>query len=216
MLLGIFGGTFDPIHLGHRYAIDLACQHLPFERVHWVLSARPPHKNSVSAAIEHRYAMLNEALAEAPMYVADATEIQRPTKSYTIDTVKAFKQRYPEADLCVIIGGDSLITLPTWYQYETLMASVNWVVMHRPGYPLQVPSEIKPRLVESSAELMQHSSGKVWVLKNSDFDVSSTQLRHTLSAKQGRQTPLVNEYLAPAVLNYIRAHDLYRASKLKQ
>ncbi len=213
MLIGIFGGTFDPVHLGHKRALDALHQTLPVGRVHWVLSARPPHKESVSASIEHRFAMLELALKDAPHYVADASEIERQAKSYTIDTVELFRQRYPQADLCVIIGADSLLTLPTWHRYQALMASVNWVIMHRPGYPLEVPSEIKPRLVESPAELLQYKHGKVWVFDASDFNISSTQLRHAISTEQTQPASLVNEFLAPQVLSYIQTHKLYKISQ---
>ncbi len=216
MLIGIFGGTFDPIHLGHIGAVGVLCDQLPIDRVHWVLSARPPHKDEVSATIEQRFEMLQLALRGESRFVADDTEIKRQEKSYTIDTVRAFQQHFPEAKLCVIIGGDSLHNLHSWRQYDELMRTVNWVVMHRPGYPLQAPSELASCLVESPAELLQHDAGKIWVCETSNFDVSSTQLRRALAEPGGWQQPLAQEFLSPLVIDYIHTQKIYMMSEGSQ
>lgn len=224
-MIGIFGGTFDPVHIGHRSAIDQLCESLPLQKVHWVLSARPPHKDQVSASISQRFAMLKLALADQSKYLADDTEIKRPTKSYTIDTVEAFKRKYPDERLCVVIGADSLQNLHTWRQYDDLMRSVNWLVMHRPRYPLEVPRELTSRLVESPADLLNYECGKVWLFSGSHFDVSSTEIRNALSAhaldtkkswqnaKQTDKQQLVREFLSQNVIDYIRTHNLYTLPK---
>ncbi len=232
-MIGIFGGTFDPVHLGHRQAVDQLLDRLPMELLHWVLSARPPHKDQVTASTAHRFAMLGLALLDEPRYLADDTEIVRAQKSYTIDTVYAFKKRYPEKPLCVVIGGDSLQNLHSWRQYEELMRSVNWVVMHRPGYPLEVPRELESRLVESPAELLKHKSGKLWVFSDSNIDVSSTQLRNALAEFQKTGIPsssmidslidesseharMVRDFLDRKVLSYIREHKLYATHDIER
>ncbi len=213
MLIGIFGGTFDPVHLGHRKAVDQLNEHLQFDQVHWVLSARPPHKDAVSADIEHRFKMLELALADEPRYIPDRTEVERSTKSYTIDTVEAFHQRFPQAKLVVIIGGDSVHNLPTWHRYHDLMNSVNWVVMNRPGYLLKVPSELKARLVESPAQLLQHANGKIWLYTESEHRVSSTQIRKNL-VNDAHSTELVREpNLQAQVYDYICRQQLYKLPK---
>lgn len=209
-LIAIFGGTFDPIHKGHLGAMALICKEIPFDRVHWVLSARPPHKDQTTASIEHRFAMMELALADDPRYIADDTEIKRQTKSYTIDTVTTFRDSNPGAQLFVIIGGDSLIDLPQWHRYPELIDAVNWVVMRRPGYAFDVPIELSERFVSSPADLMQHSAGKIWCFDQSDFDVSSTELRAELSQMPGK---LAKEFLPSVVLNYIREHQLYKIER---
>lgn len=219
-LIGIFGGTFDPIHKGHLNAVDLVCQHLDFNCIHWVLSARPPHKNQVTASVEHRFEMLKLALADSPNYIADNTEITRPRTSYTIDTIATFKQRYPDSSLCMIIGGDSLAKLPQWHRYAELIESVNWVVMRRPGYSPEVPQLLTDRFVDSPKALNQSRGGKIWCFGQSDFDVSSTQLRAALSHFSSLATTnqstregvpdLVKQFIANAVINYIREQQLYK------
>jgi len=208
-LIGIFGGTFDPIHQGHLASLDLLCEQIDFARVHWVLSARPPHKGQTSASIEHRFAMLQLALAKKTTYVADDTEIVRQAKSYTIDTIKTFERTYPNDKLCLIIGGDSLLKLHSWHRYEALLDRVSWVVMHRPGYPLEVPEELQSRIVATPQELAV-TPGSMLLFKQSDFNVSSTWLRAELAKPEGHQAALVKQFMPSAVINYIRKQQLYK------
>jgi len=209
-VIGIFGGTFDPIHNGHLEAINLLCSEVSFDSIHWVLSARPPHKDQVSAAIDDRFAMMQLALQSNPLFKADDIEIRRQTKSYTIDTVEAFRQRYPDSQLILIIGTDSLNKLPSWHRYQELVEQVNWVVMHRPEHPINIHDEVRQRFVKSVSELNQADGGAFWLFSQSDFNISSTQLRAQLSQKLSLESPLVKEFLASDVIEYIRTRQLYK------
>jgi len=208
-LIGLFGGTFDPIHMGHLRAVALLCDNVRFDQVHWVLSARPPHKDQVSVSVEHRFEMMKLALDSSPRYVADDTEIKRATASYTIDTVEAFQGRYPNSKIIVIIGGDSLLNLPRWHRYDELIDMVDWVVMNRPGYNLNLAkgSNFEPN------ELQQSGCGKIWLFESSDIDISSTQLRSALTDSQSND--LVKEFLPKAVFSYIREQQLYKIPTMK-
>jgi len=210
-LVAIFGGTFDPVHNGHLGAVAQICQKIPFDRVHWVLSARPPHKNQVTASVEHRFEMMQLGLVNNERYVADDIEIRRQEPSFTIDTVEIFKQRHPSANLFVIIGGDSFQRLPSWHRYAELIEQVNWVVMHRPGHSLKAPPELTERLIDSPEEFSAVAGGKIWCYENSDFDISSTILREELKQQAG---VLAKEYLPSAILNYIREHQLYKIESM--
>lgn len=211
--IGIFGGTFDPVHFGHLNAVDMVCKQLLLTKVHWVLSARPPHKNGVRGSIEHRFQMLRLALAANDVFFADDTEIIRQKKSYTIDTVETFKQRYPDAGIVMIIGGDSLLSLPKWHRYPELVDSVNWVVMNRPGYPLVLPDELSKRLVSSPQELPLESCGKIWIFEQSEFEISSTELRTELAMQKSDK--LSKEFLSEAVFAYIKAQQVYKIRAMK-
>ncbi len=214
-LVGIFGGTFDPIHKGHLGAVEQVSAHIPFDRIHWVLSARPPHKDQTSVSIEHRFAMLNLALNGNSAYIADDTEIKRASKSYTIDTVVSLQQQYPDASFYVIIGGDSLISLPRWHCYSELIEQVNWVVMHRPGYSLDVPAQLSSRFVDSPERLQGSDGGKIWCMEQSNFAISSTELRAELGSSSQTHTQLARDFLPSSVLTYIRQHQLYTIHSMK-
>ena len=216
--VGIFGGTFDPVHQGHIRAVDMVCQQfrlacMPLVKVHWVLSARPPHKNQTSAAIAHRFKMLQLALLESDGYIADNTEIKRQKTSYTVDTVNEFKQRYPDTGIVVIIGGDSLLSLPTWHRSQELLNAVNWVVMNRPGYPLKLSPDLTSRMVNCPQDLSQSKGGKIWIFEQPEFSISSTALRTELVTQ--KSTELSKEFLSDAVFNYIKAQQLYKIRAMK-
>ncbi len=211
-LIGLFGGTFDPIHLGHLQSVSLLDKVLGFNRVYWVLSARPPHKESINVSIEHRYAMLQLVLQNHSNFVADDTEIARADKSYTYTTVESFRERYPEKSLCLIIGGDSLHNLHTWYRYEDLLEQVNLIVMQRPGYTMQLPSFLHKRQVQSRNQFNADKVGQLLLFRNSDFDVSSTKIRNILAEKKSSKSDqiLIKNFLPQSVTNYIEQHKLYK------
>lgn len=214
-LIGLFGGTFDPVHRGHISALKVLCKEISFEQINWVLSAQPPHKDQISASIEHRFAMLKAALSDVDNYIADDTEIIRQAnspnaKSYTIDTIAEFRARYPNANICLIIGGDSLLNLPSWHRYSELVESANWIVMHRPGYELVIPPELSSRIVSSAAELLNWPAGKLFVFKQSDFDISSTELRAQLQKNNWQDSDFVQKNLTNSVITYIQQQHLYR------
>ena len=218
-LIGLFGGTFDPVHKGHLNSLNLLCEEIPFTQINWILSAQPPHKDKTNASAEHRFAMLKATISKVDNYIADDSEIVRltsspNTKSYTIDTVNEFRAANPDSNLCLIIGGDSLINLPTWHRYAELVESVNWVVMHRPGYELVIPQELNDRLVNSASELIRSPSGKLFVFEQSDFDISSTELRAALQNSNWQDSDLVQKNLTKSVISYIQQHQLYKISSM--
>ncbi len=216
--IAIFGGTFDPIHRGHLNSVKLLEAKLNFDAIHWVLSARPPHKDQTSASIVERFEMMQLALADFANQVADDTEIKRHAESYTVDTVETFKARFSQAKLTVIIGGDSLLSLPKWHRYPELVEMVNWVVMNRPGYELDLVDELQQRLVAEAADLSTYKGGKIWVFEDSQFDVSSTALRAELQAfaEDPKISPkLSKEFLPEAVFTYIQQRHLYKIAAIE-
>jgi len=185
-----------------------------------VLSARPPHKDQVSASIEQRFEMLQLALKGSDIYLADDVEISRQEKSYTIDTVEYFRQCYPNAKLLVIIGSDSLLNLPSWHRYSELVEQVNWIVMHRPGYSLQLndplDNELACRFTDDAAQFNASDGGALWLFENSNFSISSTQLRAELATPNANeQESLVKQFIASDVISYIRARHLYKIKPMK-
>ncbi len=220
-LLGIFGGTFDPVHQGHLGAVTQIAEKIEFDSILWVVSAKPPHKDQVRAAAQDRLNMLELALEPYSNWQASDIEIQRHAPSYSFDTLTALRERYPDHQLVMLIGGDSLETLPSWYRYPELLDLAHWVVMHRPSYSLKVPERLKPRLVDHVLDLVKAQpddqiESKLWIHENSDFKVSSTQLRQALSVNEETKATkqLITEQLPKAVLNYIQQQQLYKIGSM--
>lgn len=165
--------------------------------------------------------MLQLALGEHSNFIADDTEIRRQAKSYTFDTVESFYRQFPECALTVVIGGDSLLNLPSWHRYSELLERVNWVVLNRPGYVLDLPPELEQRLCQKPDELMTSEGGKIWIFEQSEYAISSSELRAELSAGPRSELftqkglKLCKEFLSDAVFNYIKAQQLYRIRGMK-
>lgn len=210
-LIAIFGGTFDPVHNGHLNAITDLQAVLSFEQVRWVLSARPPHKDQVSADIEERFTMLELALADYSAFVADDIEIRRATTSYTIDTVFELQSDNPQARICLIIGSDSLLNLESWHRYSELIDAVHFVVLSRPGYPINVPLALKSRATRDVDAFLNVETPAVFIFEQSDYQISSTRIRALLALPNtANQQQLLVNMLPQPVFDYIKRHQSYR------
>jgi nicotinate-nucleotide adenylyltransferase len=135
MRIGIFGGTFDPPHIGHQILAAEAASQLKLERVLWVLTPRPPHKqNQPLGDDDARLRMVRAAAAGNSLFAVSTIEFQRPGPHYAADTMDALEHRYPQAKLFYLMGGDSLHDLPTWYEPDRFLQHCSGVgVMRRPG-----------------------------------------------------------------------------------
>ncbi len=133
--LGVFGGTFDPPHLGHLILAAEARYQLHLDRVLWVLTPDPPHKRGQAITpLALRLEMVQAAIADEPVFVLSRVEIDRPGPHYALDTVRLLKAQHPNATLVYLIGGDSLVELPTWYQATAFVAACDEIgVMRRPA-----------------------------------------------------------------------------------
>lgn len=207
-LIGIFGGTFDPVHLGHINAVEDLQAECQFESIFWVLSARPPHKNQVSLSVERRFEVLQLALSGYDKFIPDDTEIKRPYQSWTIDTVTEFRQRFPQHHPCLIIGADSLTSLPSWHRYQELVESASFLVMARPGYVFDLPQELEQRVVSTSQELKAAKNTSIMLIQQTDYDISSTQIRDTI-IKEGADADVLQKWLPTDVIHYIQEHQSY-------
>ena len=196
--IGVFGGTFDPIHLGHLAVARDAADQLGLEVVHFVPAARPPHKpdDDVSPA-EHRVRMVALAIEGEPRFELCTLELEREGPSYTVDTLEEFTRRYgSDADLYYIVGGDTPKELHHWRRPERLLDLARLVVVARPGFASDDSRLIAPDL--------GHPPDRVIVLEGSSRDIASSNLRER--ARQGRS--LLG--LAPtAVAKYIDEQGLY-------
>lgn len=156
MKIGILGGTFNPVHMGHLILAEEVREKLSFERIIFVPANLPPHKAMTDVApAAARFAMIQRAIAENPCLSVSDLEIKRSGRSYTIDTVREFKAVYPADDLYFITGSDLLNYLDGWKDLREIIGMVHFVVATRPGYPLEeIPAEIETvpiRAVDISA-----------------------------------------------------------------
>lgn len=143
--IGIYGGTFDPIHNAHLLIARAAQQEAELDRVLFVVSARPPHKRATACASpEERYAMVEAAVADEPGLEPSRIEMDREGPSYTAETLRQLKARHPDADLFLIMGIDSLVDLPKWKDPQTILELAQLLVVPRPG-EWKTPPELAGR-----------------------------------------------------------------------
>ncbi len=204
MLIGLYGGTFDPVHIGHQHVAQTVVASLGLESLHWVLSARPGHRLDPMTSVDHRWAMLLLACAESPRFVADRTEIDRAGKSFTYLTVKAWREADPTHVPCWIMGLDAYVTLPQWFQWRDLMQECNIVVVERPGESVKLPTVLTDLETEHRVEKLEDQVGQILHLDVPMKEVSATDIRRKIA--QGKS---VEHLLMPSVYHYIRQHQLY-------
>lgn len=197
MRVALFGGTFDPPHVGHIGIATAAADAFQLDRVLFAPAGRQPLKTDAApTAFADRLAMVKLACAEDARF--SASEIDAPradgVPNYTVNTLTALRKSMPEAEIFSLIGADSLLSLPHWKEPEQLLELAEWIVAARPGFPLEDLSKLGFTPLERS---------RIHMLKT-DYDVAATDLRERLH----KGDPCV-EMLLPAVVNYIAAHSVY-------
>jgi nicotinate-nucleotide adenylyltransferase len=198
MKLGILGGTFDPIHLGHVEAASAAARTLALDRVLLMPSRTPPHRTvEPRASIFHRFAMVALAAAEHGMLVSDV-EVRRDGPSYTALTLEALhRDGLSPAQLFFITGSDAFAELSTWYDYPRILQLANFVIVSRPGAPR--PAELN----HTPTSLIPTAPGVISVEANTP-DVSSTDIRRRVGAGES-----IDGLVPSNVAGHIRRHQLY-------
>lgn len=212
MGIGLFGGTFDPVHIGHlRTAVELR-ELLGLEAMHMLPCARPAHRGQPVASAEQRLAMLRLGIGGEPGLVADDRELRRSSLSYTIDTLIDVRAQFgAEVPLYLCVGMDSLVYLNTWHRWRELGDFAHLVVVARPGWQFPQHGETARWLaglgVKDPKSLAQQPCGGVCVEEMTLLPVSSSRVREDLAA--GRSL----RYLVPdCVIDYIERHVLYRSN----
>jgi nicotinate-nucleotide adenylyltransferase len=210
-MIGVLGGTFDPIHYGHLRPASEAKQYLGLQVVHVVPVALPPHRSAPLASAEQRLQMVELAVAEFPGLTPDDCEIRRGGVSYTAQTLEHLRANVG-APLTLLIGADAFFGLPTWYRWERLFELAHVAVMQRPGQSLPgaaaLPAWAASRLRVAPEELTRRPAGGIFFVPVTPRDVSATRIR-TLIAR-GETPPAAA--LPPAVWDYIRRNGIYRSS----
>jgi nicotinate-nucleotide adenylyltransferase len=192
MRIGVFGGTFNPPHLGHLIVAESAKEALSLDTVLFIPCASPPHKSSRSLVdAECRFEMVKLAISGNSSFQASDIEIQRGGRSYTIDTLRALTALYPKAQFYLLIGIDNLLELHTWREPEEIFGLAEVVAVNRPGF---TPADVRKDYLR-----------RVTSLRYPNIDISSSEIRR--KAKMGKSI----KYLVPsAVESYILKHGAYR------
>ena len=181
--IGIYGGTFDPVHHAHLILARFALEKFALERIIFVPTRVSPHKNASVATSETRLQMLRSAIESEPQFEVDDCELQRDPPSYTIDTVQTLKEKHPGAHLFLLIGDDNLAGLPSWRGFEDLRHMVTFIVLQRAFTPV----------------------AHEYLSVDRRIDISATEIRQRMAT--GRTI----HFLVPrAVEEIIRARGLYR------
>ncbi len=211
--IGILGGTFDPVHFGHLRLAEELAQQLALSEVRFIPSGKPWHRGSPGATPGQRLEMVSLALAGNPRFVLDEREVRKNSPGYTVETLSELRQEMGgEQPMCLLLGADAFLGLPTWHRWRELFALAHVVVAHRPGFSLlegqmdgQLRKETEQRICADQADLRQVPAGRVMTCPITPLAISATAIRAEILA--GRSP----RYLLPeSVLDYIQTHQLYR------
>jgi nicotinate-nucleotide adenylyltransferase len=207
-MIGILGGSFDPVHYGHlRPALEVQ-EFLGLDEIRLVPSLLPPHRQKPQAAPQQRVAMLNAAVENHPVFKVDSRELNREGPSYTLYTLISLRNEMPAADLCLLIGMDAFQVLTSWHRWRELMDHCHMVVLDRPGAQLPTQGEladfIHQRQVKDAGKLSKQSSGLLYFHPVSQLEISSTAIRKLLAS--GADAGFL---LPERVLDVVRSNGLY-------
>jgi nicotinate-nucleotide adenylyltransferase len=203
MRVGIFGGTFDPVHTGHLILAEQGREQGRLDEVWFVPAAHPPHKDEPTLThFEQRVEMLALALAGNPAFRIDELEKERPGPSYTADTLAELRRRHPAHEFLLLVGSDTLVDLPHWYQPQRVLEQASLLVMTRPGSAVLSAEQLRQRL-----KFPEQTPLRMQVVEMPQIDISSRDLRCRAAA--GRS---LRYFLPRAVECYIRDKALYKAA----
>ena len=210
-LIGILGGTFDPIHNGHLALATNVLNTLFLDEIRFIPCAIPPHRNTPVASIKQRIAMVKLAIQNNPKFILDTRETKRSGKSYTIDTLKSLRQDFPSSLLCLIIGFDELAIFDTWYQWSDILNTCHLIVVSRPeqhkALNTTIETFLKEHQTKNKSDLIKNSHGIIFEITIEPTHISATEIRKKLSNNEK-----ITHELPQAVYQYIIDNQLYKRS----
>lgn len=180
--IGVLGGTFDPVHLGHlRTALEVL-EHCRLSGVRLIPCAVPPHRPAAVASTGLRLRMLQAAVAGDSRFAVDERELRRPGPSYTVDTLLSLRAELGPVSLCLIVGADAFLGLPAWHRWREIVALCHIVVVHRPGWELtggaeEVAGLLRERRSDDPEALRSSPAGAIRVQPVTALDISSSAIR---------------------------------------
>jgi nicotinate-nucleotide adenylyltransferase len=184
--IGIFGGTFDPIHYGHLRTAFEMLQALRFSEVRFIPSGDPPHRGKTYASAKLRLEMVAAATGRESRFCVDDRELRRDGPSYTVDTLASIRQEQPEAALGLILGMDAFLGLCNWHRWEEILGYAHIVVAHRPGWRAPDMGPLGELIDEHGThrvdDLHEQTAGRIHIHAVTQLEISSTEIRELVLA----------------------------------
>ncbi|MBN2143288.1 MAG: nicotinate (nicotinamide) nucleotide adenylyltransferase [Candidatus Aureabacteria bacterium] len=194
MKIGIFGGTFDPVHVGHVQCARFVLDEQSLDEILFVVSGNPPHKRRKITSVSHRLRMLELSLQNDPKLAVSHIEIKRSAPYYSIETMRLFKKEQPQTRFFFILGDDNMGSIHTWHDYQSFIEENEFILLKR---ETDFPENF--RLTEKEKEKI-----KTHAVNSPTMPCSSTMIREKIKRKES-----VSEWIDPKVFDYILAHHLY-------
>ncbi len=209
-MIGIYGGTFDPIHFGHLRTVLEVKESLGLSCVRLIPCHRPPHRKQPAASEQQRLQMLQLAVNGEPGFEIDEQELQRPDMSYTVDTLTAIRASHAQTPLCLIMGQDAFANFHRWHRWQTILQLAHLVIMKRPGenalYHARITDIIRQHISTDKQSLHSKLAGHILFQPVTQLDISATRIRQLLHSGNNPR------YLLPdVVLQFIKQQKLYQS-----
>ena len=206
-LVGIFGGTFDPVHYGHSLTIAELLNTIPFEKILVIPNALPPHRENSQASFSHRYKMTSLAFRDIEKTVVDNRENLRTGPSHAIETVKQIVAEEGKTKVILIVGSDSFDGIHSWYKWRELINLVDFLILKRPDMPLSKNKNVQDLISHTkfSEDLLEDRKAKsIFELEMTPLRISSSLIRENIV--KGKS---IDDLINPLVKDYLKKHGLY-------
>ena len=214
--IGLFGGTFNPIHLGHLRSAEEVREAFTLDRIYFVPSANPPHKSgSDLAPAADRLTMVELAVADNPFFSASAVELERPGISYSVDTIRHFLTVLQPSTLVFIVGLDAFRDMATWKDYAIIPELCDLLVTSRPGMPIPPPNQLLPVALKTlfwydpRTNVHRHISGHSLTL----YEIAGLNIAASTVRTKVRQGQSIRYLVSPVIEAYIAHHTLYQTEE---
>lgn len=205
-MIGLLGGTFDPVHFGHLRPAQEVCDVLSLQQLRFMPAANPPHRAPPVASIAHRIAMLRLAIVVDERFELDDREQYIDGPSYTVRTLESLREDLGQCPLALVIGADQFRAFESWYRWQDILELAHLVVMNRPGNEmLDLPPWAGERLSGESEQLDRLAGGRIRQVTVTPVNISATAIRQALASGLP-----ASDMLPGAVLEYIETNKLYR------
>ena len=183
--IGVFGGTFDPVHYGHLRSAFEMLQALRFEEVRFIPCGDPPHRGVTYASAQERLRLVQLAIEGQEGFIADDRELCRDGPSYTVDTLASLRTEFPDRSLGLIVGMDAFLGLPGWHRWDEILDTAHIVVAHRPGWKAPDFGVLGELISEHGAhrvdDLHSMKNGRVHIHAVTQLEIASTEIRDLIS-----------------------------------